>query len=170
MKFKKVVLIGAVALAGLSLSACESSSNTDGQGGTKVTKQSSKKNNIKYYKLGDTVKVDKVEYTLKSVTTTTERNQFEKSKPKNVIKVTYHVKNNSKKDLPIGADLNVYGPDNEKLKEYPLNDQTIDSVAAGKESDVITGFGTKKLGSFELQFKPLASFNTTAAKFKVTVK
>ena len=73
MKFKKVALIGAVFLAGIGLSAC-SNSNNDTQGGTKVTKSShSSKPKIKYYKVGDTVKVGKVEYTLKSVTTTSYR-------------------------------------------------------------------------------------------------
>ena len=142
MKFKKVALIGAVFLAGIGLSAC-SNSNNDTQG--------------------------KVEYTLKSVTTTSYRNEFADEKPKNVIKVVYHVKNDGKQDLTIGTDLNAYGPDNSKLKDYPIEDSTFDSVAPGKEADVTTGFGTKKLGSFELQFAPLVS-TEKAAKFKVTVK
>lgn len=169
MKFKKMALIGAVAVTSVALAACSNTDNST-QGGTKVTQKSSKKKStIKYYKVGDTVRVGKVEYTLKSVETTSERNEFEDSKPKNVIKVTYHVKNNGKEDLAIGTDLNVYGPDNSKLKEYPLNDQTFDSVAAGKEADVITGFGANKLGDFELQFAPLIS-TEKAAKFKVNVK
>lgn len=169
MKFKKVALIGAVFLAGVGLSAC-SNSNNDTQGGTKVTKSShNSKPKIKYYKVGDTVKVGKVEYTLKSVTTTSYRNEFADEKPKNVIKVVYHVKNDGKQDLTIGTDLNAYGPDNSKLKDYPIEDSTFDSVAPGKEADVTTGFGTKKLGSFELQFAPLVS-TEKAAKFKVTVK
>lgn len=169
MKFKKVALIGAVFFVGIGLSAC-GNSNNDTQGGTKVTKSShSNKPKIKYYKVGDTVKVGKVEYTLKSVTTTSYRNEFADEKPKNVIKVVYHVKNDGKQDLTIGTDLNAYGPDNSKLKDYPIEDSTFDSVAPGKEADVTTGFGTKKLGSFELQFAPLVS-TEKAAKFKVTVK
>lgn len=169
MKLNKVVLISLVALTSLSLTAC-GSSNNDTQGGAKVTKSSkSSKPKIKYYKIGDTVKVGKVEYTLKSVTKTSERNEFADDKPKNVIKVVYHVKNDDKKDLPIGTDLNVYGPDNSKLKDYPINNSTFDSVAAGKEADVTTGFGTKKMGQFELQFAPLIS-TEKSAKFRVTVK
>ena len=127
------------------------------------------KDDAPQFKVGDTVKVGKVEYTLKSVTTTSYRNEFADEKPKNVIKVVYHVKNDGKKDLPIGTDLDAYGPDNSKLKDYPIEDSTFDSVAPGKEADVTTGFGTKKLGSFELQFAPLVS-TEKAAKFKVTVK
>lgn len=169
MKFKKFALIGAVFFAGIGLSAC-SNSNNDTQGGTKVTKSShSTKPKIKYYKVGDTVKVGKVEYTLKSVTTTSYRNEFADEKPKNIIKVIYHVKNDSKKDLPIGTDLDAYGPDNSKLKDYPVDDSTLDAIAPGKEADVTTGFGTKKLGNFELQFAPLVS-TEKAAKFKVVVK
>ena len=169
MKLKKVALIGGIALISIGLTAC-SSENNDTQGGTKVTKSShSTKPKIKYYKIGDTVKVGKVEYTLKSVTTTSYRNEFADEKPRNVIKVVYHVKNDGKKDLAIGTDLDAYGPDNSKLKDYPIEDSTFDSIAPGKEADVTTGFGTKELGKFELQFAPLIS-TEKAAKFKVTVK
>lgn len=147
--------------------------NSSSNGGNKVAKkasnQSSKSQSPKMYKVGDTVKVGKVVYTLKSVEKTSERNEFEDSKPQNVIKVVYHVKNEGKDDLPIGTDLEAYGPDNNKLKAYAINDNTLDSVAAGKEADVTTGFGLNKLGKIELQFKPLASFDK-AAKFSVIVQ
>lgn len=168
---KKLLIMATTILAAVSLTAC-SSSNNDTQGGTKVTKSSKKKAQpkIKFYKKGDTVKVGKMEYTLKSAAKTSERNEFEDSKPKHVIKIVYHVKNDSKKDLPIGGDVDAYGPDNSKLKDYPVNDTTLDSIAPGKEADVITGFGTKKLGSFELHFKPLTDFDSKSAKFKVNIK
>lgn len=128
-----------------------------------------KKATPKYYKVGDTVKVGKVTYTLKSVELTEERNEFEDSQPKYVVKVIYHVKNNSDKDIPIGTDMTAYGPNNNKLKSYPVSDITLDSVAAGKEADVTDGFGTDKLGTFELQFAPTISIEKPA-KFKVKVK
>jgi predicted small secreted protein len=168
---KKVLVAATTLLAAITLTACGNTEN-DTQGGTKVSK-SDKKNaqsKIKFYKKGDTVKVGKVEYTLKSATPIAERNQFEKKQPKYVIKVVYHVKNDGKEDLPIGGDLDVYGPDNEKLKDYPIDDQTMDSIAPGKEADVITGLGTKKLGAFELHFKSLVDFDSKAAKFKVNIK
>ena len=144
--------------------------NKSDNGGAKVSSSSSsKKATPKYYKLGDTVKVGDVTYTLKSVATTQERNEFADDKPANVIVVTYHVKNNSNDDLPVGADLNAYDSDNNKMKTYPINGETVDAVAAGKEMDVTAGYGLSKLGVVELQFAPLVSVKQ-AAKFKVTVQ
>ena len=168
MRKRKIAALGAVSAIALFATAC--STDNTGNGGTKVEKSSSsKKSEVKYYKLGETVKVGDVEYTLKSVEKTDERNEFEDSKPANVIKVVYHVKNDGKEDLPIGTDLDAYGPENNKLKSYPISNTTVDSIAPGKESDVTTGFGTGKLGDFELQFRPLASFDKSA-KFKVNVQ
>ena len=160
----KVITIGATIMMSLSLAACGSRNNSHSNNHTTSTKVSPK-----YHKLGDTVKVGKVTYTLKSVEVTNERNEFEDNQPKYVIKVIYHVKNNSDKELPIGADLDAYGPDNNKLKSYPVNDTTLDSIAAGKEADVTTGFGSDKLGAFELQFSPLVS-TEKPVKFRVKVK
>lgn len=161
----KAITIGTAIMMSLSLAACGSSkNNTSSNNAT-----SSKKVAPKYHKVGDTVKVGKVTYTLKSVEVTNERNEFEDNQPKYVIKVIYHVKNNSDKELPIGADLDAYGPNNNKLKSYPVNDTTLDSIAAGKEADVTTGFGSDKLGTFELQFSPLVS-TEKPVKFRVKVK
>lgn len=161
----KAITIGTAIMMSLSLAACGSSkNNTSSNNAT-----SSKKVAPKYHKVGDTVKVGKVTYTLKSVEVTNERNEFEDNQPKYVIKVVYHVKNNSDKELPIGADLDAYGPNNNKLKSYPVNDTTLDSIAAGKEADVTTGFGSDKLGTFELQFSPLVS-TEKPFKFRVKVK
>ena len=167
MRKRIITILGAASAIALFATGC--SADNTGNGGTKVEKSSKKKSEIKYYKLGETVKVGDVEYTLKSVEKTDERNEFEDSKPANIIKVVYHVKNDGKQDLPIGADLDAYGPDNNKLKTYPISNTTVDSIAPGKESDVTTGFGTDKMGDFELQFKPLVSLDKSA-KFKVSVQ
>ena len=161
-----IVVVGAVA-GGLGGNKGANSDSSAKQSTTAKTK--TKKKVVKKLTVGDSVKVGKVVYTLKSVKTTSYRNAFKKKQPKNVIKVVYHVKNQGKEDLPIGTDLDVYGPDNSKLDTYPVEDLTFDSVAAGKEADVIAGFGSKRLGKFELQFKPLVSFEK-AAKFEVTLK
>ena len=166
-------IIAVVAVA-IIIGAVAGGSGGSDNGGTKVekttakTKKSSTKT-PKFYKVGDTVKVGDVVYTLKSVEKTDERNEMNDKQFKNVLKVVYHVKNDGSDELPIGADLDVYGPDNNKLDTYPINGTTINSVAAGKEADVTTGFGADKLGDFELQFKPLVSVNK-AAKFKVNVQ
>ena len=167
MRKRIITILGAASAIALFATGC--SADNTGNCGTKVEKSSKKKSEIKYYKLGETVKVGDVEYTLKSVEKTDERNEFEDSKPANVIKVVYHVKNDGKQDLPIGADLDAYGPDNNKLKTYPIRNTTVDSIAPWKESDVTTGFGTDKMGDLELQFKPLVSLDKSA-KFKVNVQ
>ncbi|QEA48384.1 DUF4352 domain-containing protein [Latilactobacillus curvatus] len=155
-----VLIIGGSALGG----------NKD-NGGKKIDSSNSssgkKESSSKLYKIGDTVKVGDVTYTLKSVEKTDERNEFEDKQPSNVLKIVYHVKNEGKEDLPVGADLNVYGPNDNKLTTYAL-ENTMDSVAAGKEMDVTAAYGTDNLGKFELQFAPLVSIKH-AAKYEVEV-
>ena len=167
-------IVAVVAVAIIIGAVAGGSGGGSDNGGTKVEKTTAKakKSSMKtpkFYKVGDTVKVGDVVYTLKSVEKTDERNEMNDKQFKNVLKVVYHVKNEGSDELPIGADLDVYGPDNNKLDTYPINDTTVNSVAAGKEADVTTGFGTDDLGDFELQFKPLVSVNK-AAKFKVNIQ
>lgn len=107
-----------------------------------------------YHKVGESAQVDGVTYTLKSVEVTNERNEFEDKQPKYVVKVIYHVKNETGDELTIGNDSNVYDPDNNKLEEYAIDGTMLDSLADGKEADVTVGYSTDKLGSFELQFRP----------------
>lgn len=167
-------IVAVVAVAIIIGAVAGGSGGGSDNGGTKVEKTTAKAKKSstktpKFYKVGDTVKVGDVVYTLKSVEKTDERNEMNDKQFKNVLKVVYHVKNEGSDELPIGADLDVYGPDNNKLETYPINDTTVNSVAAGKEMDVTTGFGTDNLGDFELQFKPLVSVDK-AAKFKVNIQ
>ncbi|MGH2176849.1 phage immunity protein, partial [Enterococcus faecalis] len=48
------------------------------------------------------------------------------------------------------------------------NDNTMGSVASGKEMDCIAHFGLNQPGEIEIQFSPILSFEK-AAKFKATV-
>lgn len=107
-----------------------------------------------YHKVGESTKLDGVTYTLKSVEVTDDRNSLENTQPKYVIKVVYHVKNDTNDELSIGSDLDMYDPDDNKLDTYPISGTTFDTLTVGKEADVITGFSADKLGSFELQFCP----------------
>lgn len=157
-------------IAGLSSGISKDKSDNGGQKISKSkTNNKDKNNKTNFYNLGDSVKVGKVTYTLNSVQKTDYRNEFADETPNNVIEVTYHIVNNSDDDIPVGSDLEVYGPKNNKLKTYPIRNSTFDSVASGKEMDVTTGFGTDDLGDFELQFSPLISFEK-AAKFKVNIQ
>ena len=107
-----------------------------------------------YHKVGESTKLDGVTYTLKSVEVTDDRNSLENTQPKYVIKVVYHVKNDTNDELSIGSDLDMYDPDDNKLDTYPISGTAFDTLTVGKEADVITGFSADKLGSFELQFCP----------------
>lgn len=132
---------------------------------TKTTQSSS--NAIEFYKIGDTVKVGDASYTLNSVELTDERNQFEDEQPANVVKINYTVKNESDSDIPVGADVEVYGSDDKKSESY-ANENTLGSVAPGKQMDVIAHFGLNQTGDIEIHFSPLVSFEK-ATIFKATV-
>lgn len=166
--FWVIIVVLAIAVLGSG----DSSENGGEKLGTTKTEQKSdqkKEKKTSYYKVGDIVKVGDVTYTLKSVTTTSERNEFEDSKPNYVIKIVYHVKNNSDDDLSIGIDDDVYGPDNNKLDTYPISGSTLDAIAPGKEKDVTVGYGADKLGTFEIHFKPAFSLEKEAI-YKAEVK
>lgn len=122
-----------------------------------------------YHKVGESAKVDGVTYTLKSVEVTDDRNSLESTQPKYVIKVVYHVKNDTDDELSIGGDLDMYDPGDNKLDTYPISGTTSDTVAVGKEADVITGFSADKLGTFELQFCP-SSDDAEPVKFTADVQ
>lgn len=108
-----------------------------------------------YHKVGESAKVDGVTYTLKSVELTDERNEFEDKQPKYVVKVIYHIKNETGDEITIGNDSDVYDPDDTKLEEYAIDGTGLDSLADGKEADVTVGYSANKLGTFELQFCPI---------------
>lgn len=150
-------------------------------GGTKVETKSSESNKKEtevstsaladgnhFYQVGESVNVGGIIYTLKSVTLTDERNQFDEKKPEHVIRVEYDMKNETDKDVPVGMDLAGYGPDTKKLDRYP-NDNTMGAVAPGKSIDVVQHFGLNQLGKIELQFSPLVSLEKTA-NFEVEVE
>lgn len=162
------ILIIIILIIGVTSSNGDSSNGGEKVGSSKTAQSSKKK--IKYYKIGDSVKVGEVTYKLTSIQTTTDRNEFEDTKPKYVFIVKYTVDNQSDEDVSVGTDLEAYGPDNKKLDSYAADSiTTLDSVAAGKEIDVVDAYGTDKLGQMELQFSPMISFDK-AAKFKFNLK
>ncbi|WP_430612482.1 DUF4352 domain-containing protein [Enterococcus sp. DIV0876] len=122
---------------------------------------------ISFYSVGDTVKVGDAEYTLTGVELTDERNQFDETNPAEVVKISYTVKNNSDSDLPVGADVDVYGSDDKKAESYP-NENTMGSVAPGKQMDCVQHFGINGTGEIEIHFAPLISFED-AAIYKATI-
>lgn len=87
--------------------------------------------------------------------------------PQQVVKITYTVKNDGDRDLPVGTDADVYGSDNKKSDTYP-NANTMGTVAPGKEMDCTADFTLNQTGEIEIHFSPLFSVEK-AAKFKATV-
>lgn len=162
-----LIIIGG-SLGGNDKKASSNGGEKINQSSTSKDLQSGKEKNAdSFYKVGDTVKVGKAEYTLTGVELTEERNQFTEKQPAQVVKVSYVVKNNGDKDIPVGMDIEVYGSDNKKAETYP-NDNTMGSVAPGKEMDCIAHFGLNQTGEIEIQFSPIVSFEK-AAKFKATI-
>ncbi|MCU2262299.1 DUF4352 domain-containing protein, partial [Enterococcus faecalis] len=148
-----------IVIIGSALNGGSDSNKASDNGGEKVTKSSTSASSSKeeksdtFYKIGDTVKVGDAEYTLNSVELTDERNQFEENQPAQVIKITYTVKNDGDSDIPVGMDVEVYGSDNKKSETYP-NDNTMGSVAPGKEMDCVAHFGLNQTGEIEIHFSP----------------
>lgn len=168
-----VLAVILIVIIGSALNGGSDSNRASDNGGEKVTKSSTSASSSKeeksdtFYKIGDTVKVGDAEYTLNSVELTDERNQFEENQPAQVVKITYTVKNDGDSDIPVGMDVEVYGSDNKKSETYP-NDNTMGSVAPGKEMDCVAHFGLNQTGEIEIHFSPLVSFEK-AAKYKVPV-
>lgn len=156
-----------IVIIGSALNGGSDSNRASDNGGEKVTKSSTSASSSKeeksdtFYKIGDTVKVGDAEYTLNSVELTDERNQFEENQPAQVVKITYTVKNDGDSDIPVGMDVEVYGSDNKKSETYP-NDNTMGSVAPGKEMDCVAHFGLNQTGEIEIHFSPLVSFEKAA--------
>ena len=120
-----------------------------------------------FYAIGDTIAVGDAEYTLESVELTDERNQFDETNPAHVVKITYVVKNNGESDLPVGMDVEVYGSDDKKSESYP-NDNSMGTVAPGKQMDMVAHFGLNQTGEIEIHIAPIISFEKSAI-FKATI-
>ncbi|EGP5707750.1 hypothetical protein OGA_04741 [Enterococcus faecium EnGen0012] len=168
-----VLAVILIIIIGSALNGGSDSNKASDNGGEKVTKSSTSASSSKeeksdtFYKIGDTVKVGDAEYTLNSVELTDERNQFEENQPAQVVKITYTVKNDGDSDIPVGTDVEVYGPDDKKSETY-ANENTMGSVAPGKQMDVTAHFTLNQTGEIEIHFSPLVSFEK-AAIFKATV-
>lgn len=171
-------ILAVVIIAGAAAALGGGDDNKASNGGEKVENSSSNKEAAEtsksseseadsFYKVGDTVKVGDAEYTLTAVEATDERNEFDDTNPAAVVKITYTVKNNGEEDLPVGIDVEVYGPDDKKADSYP-NDNTMGSVASGKSMDCVAHFGVNSTGEIEIHFAPAISFEK-AAKFKATI-
>ncbi|MFQ9597769.1 MAG: hypothetical protein ACLRZG_08510 [Streptococcus sp.] len=115
------------------------------------------------YAIGDKIVFDKqAEYTITNVEWTDERNDFDKTNPDKVLKVTYNVKNLSDSDLAVGVDIDLFVGGN-KMETYP-NTNTMGSISPGRSMEgADTTFWCKRDGKLELEIKPFAAFNEKPA-------
>ena len=188
-KTRKLIALGLSCLSVLTLVACSGGAKKDentskdtkvetssGQKETekkdKVETTSSQKDSEKKGKftIGDKVTFDNVaEYTITNVEWTDERNQFDKSNPDKVLKVTYNVKNLSEEDLPVGIGMTLYAG-GKKMESYP-NTNTMDTISAGRSIEsAVAHFGVTGQGDLELEIKPAFDFKSKAAIVAFTVE
>lgn len=175
---KKLLTLLLASILMLGLTACDDTNNSNanentGQANTSENNNNNDTNNNENtggndsFGIGDTVEVDGAKFTLKSVTTTDERNEFADKDPENVIAIEYELENIGDDDIPYGAELTVYDADGNQMDTYPL-DSDMGSLAPGKKVQGIEHHGVDALGTIEVHFAPLISFED-AAVFEVEV-
>lgn len=117
--------------------------------------------------IGDTAEIDGTKMTIKNVSITDERNEFDESDPNMVIKIEYEIENTSDDEIPVGMDLEVYDGTGNKMESYPL-DNTMGSLQPGKKMQGTEHFGIEE-GPIEIYFQPAISFSDPAI-FEVDVE
>mgnify|MGYP001159200543 FL=1 len=163
---KRLLLLLFALILSIALVACDESSSSDDSGKDdkpKTEKKEDKKEEKKEEKklgLGDTAEVANIKFTVKSVSTTDERNEFDESDPAIVVKVEYELENNSDEEIPVGMDLQAYDGTGNKVESYPL-DNTMGSLAPGKKIQGTEHFGIEE-GPLELHYQPALSLEDAA--------
>ena len=173
-KTRKLIALGLSCLSVLTLVACgggakkdENTAKEDKVETSSTQKEADKKDK---FSIGDKLSFENVaEYTITNVEWTDERNQFDKTNPDKVLKVTYNVTNLSEKDLPIGLDMTLY-VDGKKMESYP-NTNTMDAISAGRSIEgAVAHFGVTGQGDLELEIKPALDFKSKAAIVSFTLE
>lgn len=167
---KKRLIFSAALVLSLSLAGCGETGKDTTQP-VQADAEKSKEQEVQKSKtlaIGDSAEFKDSKFTLKSVSTTDERNQFDKTKPNKVIKVEYELENLSDSELPYGMDLTVYDGAGNKMELYAL-DNSMGAVASGKKVQGVQHFGIMEGGKIEIQYKPVISFDDPAV-FEVEVK
>lgn len=176
---KKLLLLMLTLIFSLALVACdEGTTNTSNDNSEEMDKTDENTEDVveneddseekRTLTVGDTVELDGVKFTLKSVTTTDERNEFEESDPTAVIKIEYELENLSDEEIPYGAEITVYDAEGNQMEIYPL-DNSMGSLAPGKKVQGVEHHGVEAVGTIEIHFAPLLSFED-AAVFEVEIE
>ena len=159
---RRLSLLFMAMLLSIFLFACDEDSTETSGDNAEETEES------KTLTVGDTAEFDDVKFTLKNVTTTDERNEFADSDPNAVIKIEYELENISDDDVPYGTEITVYDAEGNKMESYPL-DNDMGSLAPGKKIQGAEHHGVDALGTIEIHFEPLISFEN-AAVFEVEIE
>lgn len=176
---KKLLLLMLTLIFSLALVACdEGTTNTSNDNSEEMDKTDENTEDVveneddseekRTLTVGDTVELDGVKFTLKSVTTTDERNEFEESDPTAVIKIEYELENLSDEEIPYGAEITVYDAEGNQMEIYPL-DNSMGSLAPGKKVQGVEHHGIEAVGTIEIHYAPLLSFED-AAVFEVEIE
>lgn len=151
--------LGIFIILAILFSACTGAFVNEVDKGIKQEGSLEKDKNVKTKKVGETVEIDGVSFTLNNAEFTDERNEFADVEADKVLKVNMTVKNNSDEEIPVGGDVKLY-IDGKQAKSYPVDDQLLDSLSPGREISGSEGFAIvgepKKI---ELEFQPLMTFS-----------
>ncbi|MGJ6587934.1 hypothetical protein ACSDNT_08675 [Listeria monocytogenes] len=115
---------------------------------------------LKEYSVGDTQEIGGIKVTLTSVEKTNERNQFDDTKPKNVVKISYKVENNSGSEYFVDSDIDVYDSKGTMGERYPL-DNTTRKIPNGKNMNADFHAGVNESGNIEIIFNLFSDANLT---------
>ncbi|HDU0781251.1 TPA: hypothetical protein REP71_001699 [Listeria monocytogenes] len=110
--------------------------------------------------IGDKQTLGGITVTLVSVTKTSERNQFDDTNPKNVVKISYKVENNSGNEYFVNSDIDVYDSNSTMGTRYPL-DNTTGKILNGKNMNAEYYAGVDEGGNIEIVFNLFSDASLT---------
>lgn len=176
---KRLFLLIFVMALSLGLVACDEGStdtSSNNSSNSKVTNENNAEENVEneseennqVLTVGDTAEFKDAKFTLKSVSTTDERNEFADNDPTAVIKIEYELENLSDEDLSYGLDIAVYDADGNQMESYPL-DNSMGALAPGKKVQGVEYHGIDTVGTIEIHYAPIISFES-AAVFEVDIE
>ncbi|MEG0259319.1 MAG: DUF4352 domain-containing protein [Lysinibacillus sp.] len=166
----KKLLFSAALVLSLGLAGCGEDTTKDApkKEGAEQEQSKQEKPESKTLTVGDTAELKDAKFTLKAVSTTDARNEFDESNPNKVIKVEYEIENLSDSELSYGMDISVYDGAGNKMETYPL-DNSMGAIATGKKVQGTEHFGIMEGGKIEIHYAPIISFDK-AAIFEVEVQ
>ncbi|MBC2330745.1 hypothetical protein [Listeria swaminathanii] len=115
---------------------------------------------LKDYSVGDSQELGGVKVTLINVEKTSDRNQFDDTNPKNVVKISYKVENNSGSEYFVTSDIDVYDANSTLGTRYPL-ENTTGKIPNGKNMNAEFNAGVNESGNIEIVFNLFSDASLT---------